>query len=162
MFHNTIVERQYELKGIKMKTLKVLAIVAMTGLVGATAVHAGPACKENDKMCQKRNDNRAAMQEIFQKLDLTAEQQSALDENRKQMRAQMMQIRSERHGKQGMANMGAFVSAEGFDKQAYIDDAMKKAQNRIEKRAEGFEKTINLLTPEQREKFATLLKEKQK
>ena len=43
-----------------------------------------------------------------------------------------------------------------------MDDAMKKAQDRIEKRAEGFEKTISILTPEQREKFATLLKEKQK
>jgi len=145
-----------------MKTLKVLTIVAITGLVGATAVHAGPACKENDTMCQKRKDNRAAMQEIFQKLDLTSEQQNALNENRKEMRAQMMQTRLDRHGKQGMANMDAFVSANGFDKQAYIDDAMKKAQSRIEKRAEGFERTINILTPEQREKFVTLLKEKQK
>ena len=149
-------------KGIKMKTLKVLTIVAITGLVGATAVHAGPNCKKDDKQCQKRIENRSAMKEIFQQLDLTAEQQSALRENRQGMRAQMKEIRSKRQGKRGMAHMGAYVSAEGFDKQAFMDDAMKKAQSRIEKRAEGFEKTINILTPEQREKFATLLKEKQK
>ena len=107
-------------------------------------------------------ENRANMKEIFQNLDLTAEQQSALKQNRKQMRAQMKEIRSQRQGKRGMAHMGVYVSADGFDKQAFIDDAMKKAQDRIEKRAEGFEKTVNILTPEQREKFATLLKEKQK
>ena len=145
-----------------MKTLKVLTIVAITGLVGATAVYAGPNCKKSDVQCQKRMENRTAMKEIFQKLDLTPEQQNAMQENRKAMRAQMKEIRLQRQGKRGMAHMGAYVSVEGFDKQAFMDDAMKKAQSRIEKRAEGFEKTISILTPEQREKFATLLKEKQK
>ena len=42
-----------------------------------------PDCKENDKMCEKRKDNRADMKEIFQQLDLTAEQQSAMKDNRK-------------------------------------------------------------------------------
>ena len=145
-----------------MKTLKVLTIVAITGLAGATAVYAGPNCNKGDKQCQKRVENRAAMNDIFKQLDLTAEQQSAMQENRNAMRAQMQAMRSQRQGKRGMAHMGAYVSAEGFDKQAFMDDAMKKAQDRIEKRAEGFEKTISILTPEQREKFATLLKEKQK
>jgi len=145
-----------------MKTLKVLTIVTVTGLVGATAVYAGPNCKKSDVQCQKRMENRTAMKEIFQKLELTPEQQSAMQENRKAMRAQMKEIRSQRQGKRGMAHMGAYVSVEGFDKQAFIDDAIKKAQSRIEKRAEGFEKTITILTPEQRETFATLLKEKQK
>ena len=121
-----------------MKTLKVLTIVAITGLVGATAVYAGPNCKKSDVQCQKRMENRTAMKEIFQKLDLTPEQQSAMQENRKAMRAQMKEIRSQRQGKRGMAHMGAYVSVEGFDKQAFIDDAMKKAQTRIENRAEGF------------------------
>jgi len=145
-----------------MKTLKVLTIVALTGLVGATAVHAGPNCKKDYTQCQKRMENRSAMKEIFEKLDLTDEQQNALKQNRKAKRAQMQEMRAQRQGKRGMAHMGAYVSAEGFDKQAFIDDAMKKAQTRIEKRAEGFEKTISILTPEQRETFATLLKEKQK
>ena len=145
-----------------MKTLKVLTIVALKGLVGATAVHAGPNCKKGDKQCEKRIENRTAMKEIFQKLDLTDEQQIALNQNRKAKRAEMKAMRAQRQGKRGMAHMGAFVSAEGFDKQAFIDDSMKKAQSRIEKRAEGFEKTMSILTPEQREKFATLLKEKQK
>ena len=145
-----------------MKTLKVLTIVAITGLVGATAVHAGPGCKENDKMCQKRKDNRADVKEIFQELDLTAEQQSAMKENRKEMRAQMKDRRSQRDGKRGMDNMSEFVSANGFDKEAFIAKATEKAQSRIEMRADRFEKTMNILTPEQRVKFVTLLQEKQK
>jgi len=151
-----------KIKGIKMKTLKVLTIVAITGLVGATAVHAGPACKENDKMCQKRKDHRSDMKEIFQKLDLTAEQQSAMKDNRKEMRAQMKERRAQKNAKRGMGDMSEFVSANGFDKQSFIDISMQKAQSRIEMRADRFEKTMNILTPEQRVKFVTLLQEKQK
>ena len=103
-------------KGIDMKTLKVLTIVAITGLAGATAVHAGPNCNKGDKQCQKRVENRAAMNDIFKQLDLTAEQQSAMQENRNAMRAQMQAMRSQRQGKRGMAHMGAYVSAEDFDK----------------------------------------------
>ena len=145
-----------------MKTLKVLTIVAITGLVGATAVHAGPACEENNKMCQKKKDNRAEMKEIFQKLELTSEQKVAMKENRKEMREQMKAKRSQRQAKRSMANMGEFVSANGFDKQAFIDKATQKAQTRIEMRADRFEKTMNILTPEQRIKFVSLLQEKQK
>lgn len=145
-----------------MKTLKVLTIVAITGLVGATAVHAGPACKENDKMCQKKKENRAGMKEIFQQLNLTAEQKSAMKENRKEMHTQMKEKRSQRDGKRGMGNMSEFVSANGFDKEAFIAKSTQKVQTRIEMRADRFEKTMNILTPEQRVKLVTLLQEKQK
>lgn len=145
-----------------MKTLKVLTIVAITGLVGATSVYAGPPCKANDKMCEKRKDKRADMKEIFQQLDLTTEQQSALKVNRKEMRAQMKEKRSQRQGRHGMANMSGFVSAEGFDKEAFIAKATEKSQTMIEMRADRFEKTMNILTPEQRVKLVTLLQEKQK
>ena len=145
-----------------MKTLKVLTIVAITGLVGATAVHAGPDCKQNDKMCEKRKDKRADMKEIFQQLDLTAEQQSAMKENRKEMRSLMKEKRAQRHPKRGMADMSKFVSANGFDKEAFIAEATQKEESKIEMRADRFEKTMNILTPEQRVKFVTLLQEKQK
>jgi len=145
-----------------MKTLKVLTIVAITGLIGATAVHAGPACKENDKMCEKRKDNRADMKEIFQQLDLTTEQQNAMKENRKEMRSLMKEKRGQRQAKRGMADMSKFVSANGFDKETFIAEATQKEESKIEMRAARFEKTMNILTPEQRVKFVTLLQEKQK
>ena len=37
------------------------------------------------------------------------------------MRAQMKEKRAQRDAKRGMADMSEFVSANGFDKQAFID-----------------------------------------
>ncbi len=145
-----------------MKTLKVLTIVAITGLVGATSVYASPCNAENKKMCQKNKEHRNDMKEIFKKLDLTPEQQNAMKENRQAMREQMKERRSQMNRKHGMAGMSEFVSANGFDKQAFVAKATQKAQMRIDMRAVRFEKTINILTPEQRVKFVTLLQETQK
>ena len=145
-----------------MKTLKVLTIVAITGLVGTVAANACPLGGEKNAMCQKRKDNRADMKEIFQKLDLTSEQKVAMKENRKEMRVHMKEKRSQKQSKHGMANMSEFVSANGFDKEAFIAKAMQKSKTMIEMRADRFEKTMNILTPEQRVKLVTLLQEKQK
>ena len=145
-----------------MKTLKVLTIVAITGLVGATAVHAGPDCKQNDKICEKRKDKRADMKVIFQQLDLTTEQQSAMKENRKEMRSLMKEKRAQRHPKRGMADMSKFVSANGFDKEAFVEMATQESQIMIDMRADRFEKTMNILTPEQRIKFVALLQDREK
>jgi len=151
-----------------MKTLQVLTIVAITGLAGTVAANACPSNGQNkqmcekQKMCQKNNNKRTQMKDIFQKLELAPEQKVAMKENRKEMREQMKTKRSQRDGKRGMANMGEFVSANGFEKEAFIDKATQKAQTRIEMRAERFEKTMNILTPEQRIKFVSLLQEKQK
>jgi Spy/CpxP family protein refolding chaperone len=64
--------------------------------------------------------------------------------------------------KRGMADMSEFVSANGFDKQAFVAKATQNAQMMIDMRADRFEKTINILTPEQRVKFVKLLQETQK
>ncbi|MBT8343339.1 MAG: Spy/CpxP family protein refolding chaperone [Sulfurovum sp.] len=150
-----------------MKTLKVLTIVAITGLAGTVTANACPAgvkktiC-EKQEMCTHKNGKRGEMKEIFQKLDLTAEQKSAMKESRKEMRAEIKEKRSQRHTKRGMENMSGFVSAEGFDKDAFIAKATEKSQTMIEMRADRFEKRMNILTPEQRVKFVTLLQEKQK
>ena len=158
-----------------MKTLKVLTIVVITGLVGTVAANACPLGGKNNAMCQKQEKcekqnkcqknkkyNRGEMKEIFQKLDQTTEQQSVMQSNRKEMRAQRQAKRAEMHAKRGMANMSEFVSANGFDKEAFIAKGMQKSKTRIEMRAERFEKTMNILTPEQRVKLVTLLQEKQK
>lgn len=151
-----------------MKTLKVLTIIAITGLAGTVAANACPSNGQNkqmcekQEMCQKNKGHRGDMKEIFQKLDLTDAQKSVMKENRQAMRGQMKVKRSQRKGKRGMANMSEFVSANGFDKQAFIAKATQRSQAMIEMRANRFEKTMNILTPEQRVKLVTLLHEKQK
>lgn len=145
-----------------MKTLKVLTIVAFTGLVGATSVHASPFNMENKKMCHENKEHRNDMKEIFKKLDLTSEQQNAMKENRQAMREQMKEKRTHMNRKRGMADMSEFVSVDGFDKQGFVSKATQKAQMMIDMRADRFEKTMNILTPEQRVKLVALLQERQK
>lgn len=148
-----------------MKTLKVLTIVAIAGLAGTVAASACPSNGQNNQMCEKqnmcqKNNKRTHMKEIFQKLDLTLEQKIAMKENRKAMRGQMKEKRAQIHGKRGMVVMSPFVSANGFDKEAFVEKATQKAQKMIDMRADGFEKMMDILTPYQRIKFVTLLQEK--
>ena len=158
-----------------MKTLKVLTIVAITGLVGATAANACPSNKGNGTSCPKqekcekqykgkmgKHDKRSEMKEIYQKLDLTAEQKSAMQANRKEMREYRKAQRGKMQGAHGIVGINKFISADGFDKQGFIDMATQRSQKRIEMRAAMFEKKINILTAEQRVKLMTLLEEKQK
>jgi len=152
-----------------MKTLKVLTIVAITGLVGATAANACPSFGDKRGMCEKQNEcqknkkyNRGEMKEIFQKLDLTTEQQSAMQAHRKSMREQRQAKRAQMHGERGMAGMSKFVTVNGFDKEGFIAMATQRSQDRIEMHANMFEKKINILTEEQRVKLTSLIQEKQK
>jgi len=56
--------------------------------------------------------------------------------------------------------MSTFVSADGFDKQGFMELAAQRSQKRIEMRANMFEQKMNILTAEQRVKLVTLLQEK--
>jgi len=158
-----------------MKTLKVLTIVAITGLIGTVAANACPLAGENNAMCQKQEKcekqnkcqkdkkyNRGEMKEIYKKLDLTPEQQSAMQAHRKSMREQRQAKRAQMHGERGMAGMSKFVSVNGFDKEGFIAMATQRSQDRIEMHANMFEKKINILTEEQRVKLTSLIQEKQK
>jgi len=150
-----------------MKTLKVLTIVAVTGLIGITASNASPqnaneVCPKQTK-CDKHSKhyNKGGMKELYKQLDLTAEQQSAMKTLRQSMREQRKAQRENMRSQHGMAGMSQFVSAEGFNKQGFIDMAMQKSKSRIEMQADMFEQKMNILTPEQRVKFVSLLQEKQ-
>ncbi len=161
-----------------MKTLKVLTIVAITGLVGVVSANACPSGGENKAQCQKNKQEacqtkkqkscqnnkhqKGVMKETFQKLELTSEQKSAMKSHRKDMRKQMQAKRAQMHAERGMAGMGKFVSAKGFDKQGFMDIASQRSKKMAQRRADMFEKKINILTAEQRVKLVSLLQEKQK
>lgn len=156
------------LKGYKMKRLKVLTIVAITGLVGMTALNACPKNCDSQKTCKGMKekgahlkDKRAHMKDVFRQLDLTSEQKTAMRENRKRMHEQRKAQREKRKGERGMSHMAQFVSAKGFDTQAFMDMASKRSQHKIQMHAKMFEEKINILTPAQRVKLVKLLQEKQ-
>ena len=140
-----------------MKTLKTLTIVAITGLVGLTAVNACP-MRGND-MHKGMKHQRGEMKKMLQSLDLSSEQKEQMKALRQEMKAQHKERREAMI--KGRGKMGSFVSANGFDKQGFIEMATKRSQMMIQRRADMFEKRMNILTPEQRTKFAQLIQEKQ-
>ena len=145
-----------------MKLVKTLTIVAVTGLVGLTALQACPGgCGDRggDKSCKGMKQQRGQMKGVFKQLDLTSAQRDEMQALRKEMKSQREAHRSAKKGNR-MAKMGQFVSAEGFDKAAFTTMATQKSQERIKMRADMFEKRMNILTPEQRTKFSELLQEK--
>jgi len=142
-----------------MKKLKVLAVVAVTGLVGLTAVNASP-MGGGEKMHEGMKQKKAQMKGVFKQLDLSSEQKSQMKALRQEMKAQHKEQKSAMMKGRGMVKMGQYVSANGFDKQGFIDMATKKSQTMIHKRADIFEKRMNILTPEQRVKLVSLMQEK--
>jgi Spy/CpxP family protein refolding chaperone len=140
-----------------MKTLKTLTIVAVTGLVGLTALNACP-MGGGEKMHEGMKHKKGQMIKMFKQLDLTSTQKDKMQSMRKEMKTTMKEKRA---GMQGRGMIGQFVSSNGFDKQGFTQMATQKSQEMIKMRAEMFEKRMNILTPEQRTKLALLIQEKQ-
>lgn len=149
--------KDYIDKGNDMKRLTLLTSAAVVALLCTPIVYAKPA------MCHIKDGNPKQMKVIFEQLDLTPEQRILVKENRKEMYASMKDTYCKHASIDHRASMmGEFVSAKGFDKEAFMKEAMQNAEKRAQYRADRFEKMISILTPEQREKLAMLLKEKQK
>ncbi|HHH18959.1 MAG TPA: hypothetical protein ENK86_00385, partial [Campylobacterales bacterium] len=93
---------------------------------------------------------------IMKQLDLTDEQKKQLkalrDEKREDRKAKREVMKGERS-----AVLANALTAEGFNKAQFIQDATAKAQTKIAQRAEDMEKMFAVLTPKQRTKFVELL-----
>lgn len=156
------------------KTLKVLTIVAVTGVAGTMALNAQPMNMENCKMMKQycNAEKNAAgnsyrgmnkhhkmrknpMMKIFRELDLTQEQRTTLKAHRQ---ATKMQRKAEREKMFKERKIERFVTVDGFDRAAFIESATQNSKRMIEMRADKFETMIGVLTPEQRLKLIELLK----
>lgn len=157
-----------------MKTLKVLTIVAVTGVVGVMTLNAQPinmekckmmkqqcnaekkaACKSYKGMNKHHKMRKNPMIKIFRELDLTGEQRATLKANRQ---ARKMQRKAEREKMFKERKIEKFVTVDGFDREAFIQSATQNSKRMIEMRADKFETMIGVLTPEQRLKLIELLK----
>ncbi len=157
-----------------MKTLKVLTIVAVTGVVGVMTLHAQPMNMEKCEMMKQyyNAEKNAAgksykgmnkhhkmrkkpMMKIFKELDLTNEQRATLKANRQ---ATKMQRKAEREKMFKERKIERFVTVDGFNREEFIQSATQNSKRMIEMRADKFETMIGVLTPEQRLKFVELLK----
>jgi len=146
-----------------LKTLtKTLTIVTVAGVVGMTAVYAQPANGEGEGFCHGKKgmmkhfkEKHENMRAIFKQLNLTEAQKTALKENRKAQREAMKAKRAQMKGKH---NMGEFITVNGVDRAGMIAQATQRAKERANMRADMMEKTLTILTAEQKVKFVELLK----
>jgi len=158
-----------------MKTLKVLTIVAVTGIAGVMTLNAQPMNMENCKMmkqqcnaekkaaCKSRKGmnkhykmQKNPMMKVFKELDLTQEQRATLKAHRQETK---MQRKAEREKMFKVRKIERFVTADGFNREAFIQSTTQNSKRMTEMRADKFETMIGVLTPEQRVKFVALLKE---
>ncbi len=141
-----------------MKKVKIAAMAALLGIMSVTAVQAGP-CANKQKQSKHMYHKNVSMQNIFKQLDLSNEQKAALQVQRQEMKQNRRAMYAQMKGKR---TRGQFIGIDGFDKQGYIDAQMQQAKIRAEMHAQRFEKTMQILTAQQREKFVALLKEQNK
>ncbi|HIP61952.1 MAG TPA: hypothetical protein EYG98_05290 [Sulfurovum sp.] len=133
-----------------MKTIKTLAIVAISGLIATSTLDASM----DDGPRGVRGMHKNPIIKIIKKLDLTEEQKTALKKTRKTMvqdtKSRIKTINQER-------DISKFVTVDGFDKVGFIQEAGANAKSIAKLRADMFEKTFDILTPEQRLEFIDLL-----
>ena len=144
-----------------MKILKTVAILSVVGIIGTMAVYAED-MKEHRTMFQERGGmmhhfkaKHQKMKKIMKQLDLTSEQEKALKENRKAMRTNMM---AKRKAIMASGGMSQFIGVDGVDRVSLVNFATERATKMANARADMMEKTLSILTPEQKTKFVGLLK----
>jgi Spy/CpxP family protein refolding chaperone len=148
-----------------MKVLKTVAILSVAGIIGTMAVYAED-IKEHKCMVQEKRGmmhhfkgKHQKMKRIMKQLDLSSKQKTALKENRKEMREKMM---AKRKAMMASTGMSQFISVSGVDRDSMVNFAVERATERANARADMMEKTLNILSPEQKTKFVSLLKAEHK
>ncbi len=157
-----------------MKTLKILTIIAVTGLTGAMAqgMQQQGDCGQEQNMGHGQNmsrgqnmDQRQRMNQghrqgsrnkahpnrrinrLLRNLDLSDAQKTQLKEIRKSMWQAQKAQRKELRGSTGLKK---FVSVDGFDKDGFVLASEERTKKMSKVRGDMMEKIIAVLTPEQR------------
>jgi len=136
-----------------MKILQKLIIATIVSFIGTTLVYA-EAPMEGQRMHHQMKSKKQSMKNILQKLNLKKEQKKSL----RAYRAEMRKAIHER--KKNRKNIAQFVTVKGVDRDAMVKMATQRAVDIANIRADIIEKTLKILTPEQRTKFVSLLKER--
>lgn len=156
-----------------MKTTKFLSIVSLTSLfLGMGTLYADETTHTRPDAPKEfygkgergehgkhfgRDHRGGHFGKIMQQLDLTDDQRGQLKALRiAQRENRTIDFKAMRAAKQ--ETLANAVTAEGFNKELFIQDATVEFQDKIAKRADNMEQMFAILTPEQRTKFVELLK----
>jgi protein CpxP len=146
-----------------MKTSKVLAVVALTGVLG-TGLYAacngqgqgmmkqkgmkGQSCgMEGKNMMMKKGMHKKGKQgplSLLRKLNLTDEQKTQIADIKKDIMSKKV-------------TPDVAFTKDGFDKAKFIEIMKQKRENMIESKAEMIDRVFKVLTPKQKEQFVTLM-----
>lgn len=145
-----------------MNKKTIIMTVAGLGLVTTLFAGCGPKHCQNENM-HPRHEMKM-MHDVFEDLALTSEQKSAIKDIMKSSRDEF----KKEHPPRGMMpDASTFMTKDSFDKTAFIEAHKKQMEERmgqreamLTKKAENFEKIFTILTPEQREQFITISKER--
>jgi len=162
MVHNTLIK---QLKGYKMKILKTLAIVTVSGIMATTAVVAEPmggghsdgGYHQGGEHCKGGKHHKGKMHQnmkvALKAANVTSEQKAAIKEARKAMRTTMRA----KHEEMKASGRPQFMTVNGVDRTTMINKAVEMATFRANLRADMMEKVLATLTAQQRVQFIQAL-----
>jgi len=145
-----------------MKTRKFLTLTALASALTFGTLYAQNTTNEADPTKSERSQYAKHhkggyhFKKILRQLDLTSEQKSAFKALKKEKRATMKAKRQAMKAER-QAIFANAVTANGFDRNAFIEGARAKFEKRVAMKADHMEAMMNILTPEQRTKFAQLM-----
>jgi Spy/CpxP family protein refolding chaperone len=145
-----------------MKRLQLLMVTLLTGVLTTGTLHAE---KDNTDVELKqeyhfkggKHFGKQHLGKLLKQLELTDTQKTSLKSLREEKRAERKAMFKEMR-KVKQTTLAKAITAEGFNKEAFIKEATKHFEVNITKRAAHMEKLLAILTAEQRVQFATLLK----
>lgn len=160
MVHNTVIK---QLKGHKMKVLKTLAVVTISGIMATTAVSANDVkedCKSGkfERGGKHHKGGMMKMRSALKAADITSEQKTAIKEIRKTMKATMKAKRAEMKA----SGKPQFVTVNGVDRELMISKSVERATFKANMKADMMEKVLAILTDEQKTKFVQALQAEKK
>ena len=135
-----------------MKTTKILASVALAGILSTSLYAAKGSCSENGFHNKKGAEKSHRFQRnadngvlgLIKRLDLTKEQKKDIFDIKKDIMKNRVSLDS------------AFTK-DDFDKKKYIELVEQKRQNMIESKAEMIDRVYSVLTTKQKEQLKVLM-----
>jgi len=137
-----------------MNILKSVAIATIIGFTGSNILYAEAPVEHTQGHGQKMRAGNHKMKKIFQELKLTKAQKKELRVMRQDMRKNMKMHKSNK------PKLSDYITEKGVDRKGMLKVATSRATKMTNLRADMIEKTLKILTPEQRKKFVSLLKAK--
>lgn len=135
---------------------KGIAILIASGVLGVTLLSANCGGKGEMKGCMDGEKGGFDKGGMFYDVNLSEAQKDQLFKLSQEQREKMYEHKKGCKAKMGMDE---YIKNGKFDKETFVKEHSKKAQDMATLRAENFEKMYNILTEEQKKELLSKMKE---